>query len=1084
MLRRSSGVISVWLLLSGALATRAQTPPNTPSPQADYAREAIVGELVSQKINFENDGTSVQEETFRARIQSDAGVKQFGLLTFGYQGSTQTVEFDYVRVRKPDGAVVLTPPDNVQDLDAGITRDAPFYSDLREKHVAVKGLSTGDTLEYQVRVRSTKSLAPGQFWFNYNFEHSGIVLDEQLQVSVPRERAVKVKCSLVKAIVSEEGGRRIYTWKTSNLADHSKEDETKKQIDANLGRQPPPDLQISSFQSWDEVGKWYWGLQQERIQPTPEIRAKAAELTKGAADSAGATRTIYDFVSTKFRYIGVAFGLGRYQPHSADDVLGNQYGDCKDKHTLLASLLQAAGVAAYPALISTSHALDPDIPSPAQFDHVISVIPQGKDFIWLDTTTEVGPFGYLLPVLRDKQAMIIGGDKPVVLVRTPADPPFQNFIKFSVDGKLSVEGTMDAKMEYSSRGDDEVLLRSVFRRVPQTQWTELVQRISMGLGFGGTVSDVNVSSPEDTSSPVHFSYAYNRKDYSDWSEHRISMPSMPFSLPTLKEDGAHARDPIWLGSEVHVVSEAKVELPKGYTPEMPEGVTLVRDYAEFHSTYSQDHGVLSSHQDLQIILRQVPDSERDDYKQFVKSAGDEFGRYIVLTSSPAPLIPTVKDPVNDSLVAAFKTLPESSNEEVRKFEKESLSNMGADPPAAVESLKRAVTADPQFTRGWITLGTLYMALSQVDAGVGAFRKAIDSDPKQVVPYRTLATTLVSLHRVDEAIQVWQELLKVAPEDRNAIKSLAELFFMDKRYGEAIPLLESEVEFGPSVEPMSRLSSAYIKSGDIDKGYNMLQSILKLDTGSWAMHNVASELADANAKLPEALDYAKKAVSTEEDTSEKTSLANLTAEDLHTTQRIGTYWDTLGWVQFRLGHIDEAEKYLRASWTLSQQAAPADHLGQLYEQKQRKQDAIHMYRLALWVSTSMEGGANRDEIQAHLSHLVPGEKPVPGMDFLRADSSGDELSQMRRVKLERITPKMAGAEFFLLFGPGAKLEDVKFVSGADELRGAGKFLQAAKILVSFPDESKAHVVRRGIVSCTTIVGCSLVLYTPGFVNSVN
>ena len=661
MLRRSSGLFSLFLVVTGALATRAQTPSSVPLSKSDYTKEAVVGELISLKINFENEGTSVQEQTFRARIQSDAGVQRFGLLTFSYQGSTQTVEFDYVRVRKPDGTIIVTPPDNVQDLDAGITRDAPFYSDLREKHVAVKGLSAGDTLEYQVRWRSTKSLAPGQFWYNYNFEHSGIVLDEQLLVSVPRERAIKVKCPSVNFFFIDYGCSVFYTWKTSNLVVHSKDDETKKSIAANLGRLPPPDVQVSSFQSWDEVGKWYWGLQQKRIQPTPEIRAKAAELTKGAADPAAATRSIYDFVSTKFRYIGVAFGIGRYQPHSADDVLGNQYGDCKDKHTLLASLLQAAGVTAYPALINSTSALDPDVPSPAQFDHVISAIPQGKDFLWLDTTTEVGPFGYLVPVLRGKQAMIILGDKPVVLAKTPADPPFQNFIKFSADGKLSAEGTLDSKMEYSSRGDDEVLLRSVFRRVPQPQWTELVQRISMGLGFGGTVSDVTASSPEDTTSPVRFTYTYNRKNYSDWSEHRISLPGIPFSLPAMKEDEAHAKDPIWLGPAVHIVSDAKVELPTGYTPGIPEGVVLLRDYAEYHSNYSQDHGLLSSHQDLQILLSQVPDSERDDYKSFVKSVGDESGRYIVLTSSSAPLAPTVKDPVNDSLASAFKTLPDSSS---------------------------------------------------------------------------------------------------------------------------------------------------------------------------------------------------------------------------------------------------------------------------------------------------------------------------------------------------------------------------------------------------------------------------------------
>ena len=88
---------------------------------------------------------------------------------------------------------------------------------------------------------------------------------------------------------------------------------------------------------------------------------------------------------------------GRYQPHSADDVLGNQYGDCKDKHTLFASLLQATGVTAYPALISSSRKLDADVPSPAQFDHVISVVLKDRAFCGLTRPRKSDPSDIFCP---------------------------------------------------------------------------------------------------------------------------------------------------------------------------------------------------------------------------------------------------------------------------------------------------------------------------------------------------------------------------------------------------------------------------------------------------------------------------------------------------------------------------------------------------------------------------------------------------------------------------------------------------------------------------------------------------------------
>jgi hypothetical protein len=249
------------------------------------------------------------------------------------------------------------------------------------------------------------------------------------------------------------------------------------------------------------VGRWYWNLQKDRVEPTPAIRTKSAELTKGLTDDAAKLRAIYGFVGTHYRYVGISFGIGRYQPHAAEDVLTNNYGDCKDKHTLLSALLQASGIVLYPAFISSSYRLDPDVPSPAQFDHIIGYLPRAKDndnekdAVWLDTTPEVAPFGYLVPRLRDKQALVMLGDKPAQLIATPADPPVPNSAIFKIDAKLSDNGTLDAKMERTDRGDTEVVFRSAFRSVGQSDWKELMQRVSYGMGYAGTVSDVNAVHP-------------------------------------------------------------------------------------------------------------------------------------------------------------------------------------------------------------------------------------------------------------------------------------------------------------------------------------------------------------------------------------------------------------------------------------------------------------------------------------------------------------------------------------------------------------------------------------------------------------
>ena len=103
------------------------------------------------RVVFQSDGTSTREQRARVRVQSEAGVQQYGILRFPYQASVERVEVLDVRVTKPNGSVVATPLDSIQDVTSEIYRDAPLYSDLREKHVAVKGLEPGDTLEYSVR---------------------------------------------------------------------------------------------------------------------------------------------------------------------------------------------------------------------------------------------------------------------------------------------------------------------------------------------------------------------------------------------------------------------------------------------------------------------------------------------------------------------------------------------------------------------------------------------------------------------------------------------------------------------------------------------------------------------------------------------------------------------------------------------------------------------------------------------------------------------------------------------------------------------------------------------------------------------
>lgn len=251
-------------------AAAGQAPTKT-----DAAQQAIIVEQFVHHVAFESDGTGTHEVSERIRVQSDAGVQALAVLSFAYTTGNQSLDVDYVRVRKPDGTVITTPAYNIQDMPADVTRVAPMYSDIHEKHVAVKGLGVGDKLEYLLRYHTLKPEVPGQFWFEFSFPQNVIVKDEELQIKVPRDKYVKVSSPDLKPEITEAGTARTYTWKTANLQVEENSEQRKKT------ELPKPTVQVTTFHSWEEVGQWYSQLQAPQAAVTPAIGAKAQELIKG-----------------------------------------------------------------------------------------------------------------------------------------------------------------------------------------------------------------------------------------------------------------------------------------------------------------------------------------------------------------------------------------------------------------------------------------------------------------------------------------------------------------------------------------------------------------------------------------------------------------------------------------------------------------------------------------------------------------------------------------------------------------------------------------------------------------------------------
>ena len=78
----------------------------------------------------------------------------------------------------------------------------------------------------------------------------------------------------------------------------------------------------------------------ENQEVTPEIQATAEARCRRDHDRREQARALYEWVSARIRYVALYLAAGGVEPHAADSVLVNGYGDCKDHTVLYAAMLR------------------------------------------------------------------------------------------------------------------------------------------------------------------------------------------------------------------------------------------------------------------------------------------------------------------------------------------------------------------------------------------------------------------------------------------------------------------------------------------------------------------------------------------------------------------------------------------------------------------------------------------------------------------------------------------------------------------------------------------------------------------------
>jgi tetratricopeptide (TPR) repeat protein len=1055
-----------------AIAAAQTTPPKTHStkaapssqqaagkaPQAN-SHEPFVIEHYVTTMRFESDGTGERDLSARVRVQTDAGAAGLKELIFGYRSPGEQVDVRYVRVRKADGTVANVAADAVKDIPIALANDAPAYADAKEKHISVPALHPGDVLEYEIATRLTVPLAPREFWFQQDFIDNAVVLDEELKVDVPQTRAVILASPNFPHETSQASGRVFYIWKHANPPAHTDNDPTSPEALKRAAKLP--DVQLTSFATWQDVARWYASLEQGRTDPAPEIAAKAKQLIEGHTTQIEKIQALYDYISKNIRYVDIPLGRDGYQPHSAADVFANQYGDARDEHALLAAMLRAVGIPSGAALIPYVRKLDLSVPSPAQLDHVITAVPDSSNLLWMDSTAGVAPFRLLTSPLRDKSALLVPAEGTGKIVTTPQDPPFLSTQRVAIDGQVSDLGKLTATVHYSLRGDTEFVMRRAFHTTPPDQWKQLGETILSLDGVHGNVIAVKPGDPTDTHAPFEIEIQFAQPNFLDWSAARARI-ALPMLTPGMPDLPAKSTEPIEIGSPLDVTTQLKLMLPAQFTVRAPVASSVARDYAEFKSTYQFEDHTLTASRTLNFTMRELPASRASDYQQFTHSvAGDENQSLPVenveSTGNATPAVPGNAQP--DDLIEAGSALLDSRNAR-----------------SALPLFQRAVELEPKHPQAWNNIGLAYMQVGQLDDAVSSFRKQIELNPSTEHSYDYLGVALQQQKKYDDAADAYRKQIELNPLDPVAHGALGGLLLIQERYTEAVPELDKATILSPENAGLQiKLGEAYLNTGDTTKALEAFDKGVAMAPAPAVWNDVALILADRKVALDRAQQYATSAVAATSAKLKNADLSHPASNHLNDVATLGILWDTLGWVHFQKGDLDIAEKYIRASWGLDQRGDAADHLARIYEKRGKKDQAIQTFALALAAPhpdpdtrarlTLLLGG------NAQIDSLVAEAKPA--LEKLRTFPAGNMSKQA-----DSLSGGDAQAEFLIVFSPGlakAHVDAAQFVSGNEKLRPFTDRLRSLDYGVMSPDATPIKLIRRGTLSCSAATGdCNFTL----------
>jgi hypothetical protein len=573
------------------------------------------------------------------------GGRDEGIVTVPFDKDSKVLSL-HVWSIGPDGHEYAV--DDKEITEFGYPNEGPLYEDLKYKAVKAPGRDPGGIIAYEYEQRERPYLDEKTWFFQEDIPH----VSESFTLELPPGYTYGTVWAHHDSTRASDLEHQRWRWEMKDTPGIDLDHVLMRPSELALaGRMTihygAPGAADATKGSWQEVGEWYQGLSKDRLVSTPEIAAKANELTAGKVDFYDKTEAIAEFVQKQVRYFVVEMGIGGNQPHFAADIFRNRYGDCKDKATLVSAMLSSVGI--HSALMMVDHrrgVVDPDAPSTVG-DHMIAAIeiPKGYDsprlrsvitaktgrrYLIFDPTWEKTAFGQLEHELQGGYGVLLeGADSQVV--QLPVLAPELNTIRRTASFHLQPDGTLKGTVTEKRFGDVSESSRDLYTMGDAKEQREYLDHV-LGQDFTTfQVSDVKVENADELNKDLTTTYTLAADRFGKNMGSLLMVRPRVLGSEYLETDRKPRTVPINLRQTMQITDDYDIELPPGYSvDEIPDPIKLDMGFAAYQSTSLVKDNVLHYSRTYTVRAVTLPAEKYSDLQKLASViAADEQNRAVL-----------------------------------------------------------------------------------------------------------------------------------------------------------------------------------------------------------------------------------------------------------------------------------------------------------------------------------------------------------------------------------------------------------------------------------------------------------------------